>query len=143
MPRRKKGKRQTSEKRRQAQHGTQDLRGAQVTATTMEAQSSSSNPGPRAKGKPGARSGKHLKRPRGALATTTVPAGVSPTRSTERATGETGKTDNSSQAPLSKVRSGKRSLTRPAYQLVQFLLRMYKTKKPIRKVHMLKIINKK
>ena len=145
MPRRKKGKRCTSKKRRQAQHGTQDLRGTQVTATTTEAHSSSSSPGPGvdAKGKPGARSGKRLKRPREALATTTVPEDVSPTRSSKRATGEIGKTDNSSQAPLSNVRSGKRSLTRPAYQLVQFLLRMYKTKKPIRKVHMLKIIDKK
>nr|XP_020726683.1 melanoma-associated antigen B3-like [Odocoileus virginianus texanus] len=171
MPRRKKGKRHTSAKRRQAQHGTQDLRGAQVTATTTEAHTSSSSPGPGvdAKGKPGARSGKRLKRPRGALAATTVPAGVSPTKSSKRATGEIGKTDNSSQAteeigktdnpsqvteeigktdnpsqaPLSKVRSGKRSLTRPTYQLVQFLLRMYKTKKPIRKVHMLKVIDKK
>ncbi|KAB0340433.1 hypothetical protein FD754_023133 [Muntiacus muntjak] len=137
----KKGKPHTSEKRRQAQHGTQDLRGAQVTATTTEARSSSSSPGPGvdAKRKPSARSGKHLKRPRGALATTTVPAGVSSTRSSKRATGKIAKKRNSSQAPLSNVRS----LTSPTNLLVQFLLRMYKTKKPIRKVHMLKIIDKK
>ncbi|XP_065772760.1 melanoma-associated antigen B3-like [Muntiacus reevesi] len=141
----KKGKPHTSEKRRQAQHGTQDLRGAQVTATTTEARSSSSSPGPGvdAKGKPSARSGKHLKRPRGALATTTVPAGVSSTRSSKRATGKIAKKRNSSQAPLSNVRSRKRSLTSPTNLLVQFLLRMYKTKKPISKVHMLKIIDKK
>ncbi|XP_055293534.1 melanoma-associated antigen B3 [Moschus berezovskii] len=145
MPRRRKGKRHTCKKRRQAQHGTQDLRGAQVTATTMEAPSTSSNPSPGvdAKGKPGARSRKHLKRPRGALATTTVPAGVSPTRSSKKAVGEIGEKQNSSQAPLSKVRTGKHSLARPTYLLVQFLLRMYKTKKPIKKANMLKIIDKK
>ena len=146
MPRGKKGKLHTCDKRRQAQHGTQDLRGSQVTATTMEALSSSSNPGPRvdAKGKSGARSGNHLKRPRGALTTTSpVPASVSPTRSSKRPLGESGKTHNSSQAPVSNVRSGKHSLTRPTNLLVQFLLRMYKTRKPIRKVNMLKIIDKK
>ena len=80
MPRGKKAKLHTCEKRRQAQHGTQDLRGAQVTATTMEALSSSSSPGPGvdAKGKSSARSCNHLKSPQGPLATTTVPAGVSP-----------------------------------------------------------------
>uniref|UniRef100_A0A8C6D2T9 MAGE domain-containing protein n=1 Tax=Moschus moschiferus TaxID=68415 RepID=A0A8C6D2T9_MOSMO len=134
-PRGQKGKLHTCEKCCQAQHGTQDLRGAQVTATTMEALSSSSSPGPRvdAKGKPGARSCNHLRHPRGALATTTVPAGVSPTRSSKRAVGKIGKTHNSSQAPLSKVRSGKHSLTRPMSVLVQFLLML----------HMLKIIDTK
>ncbi|XP_013832052.2 PREDICTED: melanoma-associated antigen B3-like [Capra hircus] len=146
MPRGKKGKLHTCDKRRQAQHGTQDLRGSQVTATTMEALSSSSNPGPRvdAKGKSGARSGNHLKRPRGALTTTSpVPASVSPTRSSKRAIGEIGKTHNSSLAPVSNVWSGKHSLTRPTSLLVQFLLHMYKMRKPIRKVNMLKIIDKK
>ena len=145
MPRGKKAKLHTCEKRRQAQHGTQDLRGAQVTATTMEALSSSSSPGPGvdAKGKSSARSCNHLKSPQGPLATTTVPAGVSPTRSSKRALGKFGKTHNSSQAPLSNVRSGKHSLTRPTNLLVQFLLCMYKTKKPIRKANMLKIIDKK
>ncbi|KAM9669215.1 LOW QUALITY PROTEIN: melanoma-associated antigen B3-like [Dama dama] len=111
----------------------------------MEALCSSFNPDPGvdAKGKPGARSGNHLKRPRGALATTTVPAGVSPIRSSIRAIGKIGKTHNSPQAPLSNVRSRKRSLARPTYLLVQFLLSMYKMKKPITKVHMLKIIDKK
>lgn len=125
MPRGKKSKLHTCDKRRQAEHGTQDLRGAQVTATTMEALSSSSNPGPGvdAKGRSGARSGNHLKRPRGALTTTPVPASVSPTRSSKRAIGETGKTHNSSLAPVSNVRSGKHSLTRPTNLLVQFLLR--------------------
>ncbi|KAG5193454.1 hypothetical protein JEQ12_019815 [Ovis aries] len=146
MPQGKKGKLHTCDKRRQAEHGTQDLRGAQVTATTMEALSSSSNPGPKvdAKGRSGARSDNHLKCPQGALTTTTpVPASVSPTRSSKRPLGEIGKTHNSSQAPVSNVWSGKHSLTMPTSLLVQFLLRMYKTRKPIRKVNMLKIIDKK
>ena len=145
MPRGKKAKLHTCEKHRQAQHGTQDLRGAQVTATMMEALSSSSNPGPGvdAKGKSGARSCNHLKSPQGAMATTTVPAGVSPTRSSKRSLGKIGKKQNSSQPPLSNVRSGKHSLTRQTGLLVQFLLRMCKMKKPIKKANMLKIIDKK
>jgi hypothetical protein len=145
MPQGKKAKFHTCEKRHQAQHGTQDLRGTQVTATTMEALSSSSSPGPGvdAKGKSSARSWNHLKCPQGAFATTTVPAGVSPTRSSKRALGKIGKKQNSSQPPLSNVRSGKHSLNRQTSLLVQFLLRMCKMKKPIKKANMLKIIDKK
>lgn len=135
MPQGKKAKSHICEKRHQAQHGTQDLRGTQVTATTMEALSSSSSPGPGvdAKGKSGARSCNHLKSPQGAMATTTVPAGVSPTRSSKRALGKIGKKRNSSQSPVSNVRSGKHSLTRQTGLLVQFLLCMYKIKSPLRK----------
>ena len=145
MPRGKKAKLHTCEKHRQAQHGTQDLRGAQVTATMMEALSSSSSPGPGvdAKGKSSARSCNHLKSPQGAMATTTVPAGVSPTRSSKRALGKIGKKQNSSQSPVSNVRSGKHSLTRQTSLLVQFLLCMYKMKKPFKKANILKIIDKK
>ncbi|TEA28224.1 hypothetical protein DBR06_SOUSAS660110001, partial [Sousa chinensis] len=79
MPRGRKSKLRTRERRRQAQSGTQGLMGAQATAAEEEAASSSCpSLGVTTRRKPGAKSRSTLKSPQGALATTTNPAGVSP-----------------------------------------------------------------
>lgn len=145
MPRGQKTKLRTRERRHQAQSGTQGLTGAQATAAEEGAASSScpSPPGVTTRRKPGAKSRSTLKSPQRALATTTKPAGVSPARSNKGAKGQMKKKHSSSQAPVSAVRSRKGPLRRIASVLVQFLVHTYKMKKPARKAHMLKLIDKK
>lgn len=50
---------------------------------------------------------------------------------------------SSSQAPVSAVRSRKGPLRQTVNLLVQFLMHMYKKKRPVTRAHMLKFINKK
>ncbi|XP_059993966.1 melanoma-associated antigen B3-like [Lagenorhynchus albirostris] len=144
MPRGRKSKLRTRERRCQAQSGTQGLTGAQATAAEEEAASSSCpSLGVTTRRKPGAKSRSTRKSPQRALATTTNPAGVSPARSNKGAKGQMKKKHSSSQAPVSAVQSRKGPLRRTASVLVQFLVHMYKMKKPVRKAHMLKFIAKK
>ncbi|CAI9180306.1 unnamed protein product [Rangifer tarandus platyrhynchus] len=143
MPRGQKSKNRAREKRRQARAETQGLHDQ---ATTSGGEETTYSSPPDSESAPSSSSAAGIrKEPQGAQGTTSATAGAIRKRSDNpsQATEEIGKTDDPSQAPPSNVRSGKRSLTRPTYQLVQFLLHMYKTKKPIRKVHMLKIIDKK
>ncbi|XP_061033681.1 melanoma-associated antigen B3-like [Eubalaena glacialis] len=145
MPRGQKSELRAREKRRQARSGTQGLTRAQAAAAEEEAASSSSPPplGVTTQRKPGAKSRSTLKSRQRALGTTTKPAGVSPTRSYKGAKGKIEKKHSSSQAPVSAVRSRKGPLRKTASVLVQFLMHMYKKKKPVMKAHMLKIIAKK
>ncbi|XP_066879283.1 melanoma-associated antigen B3-like [Kogia breviceps] len=142
MRRGQRGKLRTRERRRQAQSGTQGVTGARATPA---ASSSSPPPPPGAttQRKLGAKSCSTLKSPQRARATSTKPAGVSPRRSYKGAKGQTEKKQRSSQAPVSTVRSRKRPLRKTANVLVQFLMHMYKKKKPAMKAHMLKLIHKK
>ncbi|XP_075855595.1 melanoma-associated antigen B3 [Microcebus murinus] len=144
MPRGQKSKLRAREKRRKAQGETQGLRDAQATATKEKKSpsSSSSRLGVITQRKSAARSRSTLKRPRGALSTT-VSVGVSHPRSCKRANGKVEKKQRSSQAPSSTMQSRRDSLTKTTSMLVQFLMQMYKMKRPIMKADMLKIVNKK
>ncbi|XP_047621397.1 melanoma-associated antigen B3 [Phacochoerus africanus] len=145
MPRGQKNKLNTPEKHHQAPRGTPGLKGAQAIATKKESFSSSPSPpcGILSQRKPGAKSHSTLKRPQRDLSTTTLSAGVSHTRSYKGANGKIGKEQSSSQAPLSIVQSQRDRLTKTTNILVEFLMHMYKRKKPVMKADMLKIINKK
>ncbi|XP_059934998.1 melanoma-associated antigen B3-like [Mesoplodon densirostris] len=148
MPRGQNSKLRPRRRRRQAQSGTQGLTGAQATAAKEEDTSSSSSPlGVTTPRKPGAKSRSTLKSRQRALATATKPAGVSPTRSSKGAKGQMEQKHSSSQTPVSAVRSRKgprrQTVRQTVNLLVQFLMHMYKKKKPFTKAHMLKIINKK
>ncbi|XP_012505252.1 PREDICTED: melanoma-associated antigen B3 [Propithecus coquereli] len=144
MPRGKKSKLRAHEKRHKAQGETQGLRDAKATAAKEEKSpsSSSSCSGVITRTQSAARSHSTPKRPRGALSTT-VSVGVSHPRSCKGVNGKVEKKQRSSQAPSSTVQSRRVSLTKTTGMLVQFLMQMYKTKRPVMKADMLKIVNKK
>ncbi|XP_058391863.1 melanoma-associated antigen B3-like [Diceros bicornis minor] len=136
----------SEEKRHQDRGGTQAPKGAQAPATKQEAFPSSSPP-PfgviTPQGKPGASSRSPLDWPQRALPSTTASAGVSRTRSREGANCKIEKKRSSCEAPLSIVQSPRDPLSKMTGMLVQFVMHMYKRKKPIMKADMLKIVNKK
>ncbi|KAL2768876.1 melanoma-associated antigen B3 [Daubentonia madagascariensis] len=144
MPRGQKSKLHAREKCHKAQGETQGLSGAQATATKEEIfpSSSSSRLGVITQRKSVARSRSALKRPQEALSTT-VSAGVSHTRSYKGANGKVEKKQSSSQSLSSTMQSQRDPLTKTTSMLVQFLMQMYKMKRPIMKADMLKIVNKK
>ncbi|XP_026369038.1 melanoma-associated antigen B3 [Ursus arctos] len=136
MPRGQKSKLYTCEKRHQARGGIQHQRSAQATAA-KEKTFPSLAPSPfgvLTHRKPAARSCRAL---------ATKSAGVSCTRSYQGANCKTEKKPSSSQASLTIVQSRGDPLTKTTGILVQFLIHMYKRKKPITKADMLKIVNKK
>ncbi|XP_037676700.1 melanoma-associated antigen B3-like [Choloepus didactylus] len=143
MPWGQKHKRRTNEKKGRARCESQDLRGAQATATAAEESHSSPVLGCITQSKPGARSCDTPQQAQRSLSTTTISAGVSCPRSHEGANCKDGKRGRSSQALQSTAQSGKDSLKKQVNLLVQFLMHKYKTKKPIMKADMMKIVSKK
>ncbi|XP_035951511.2 melanoma-associated antigen B3-like [Halichoerus grypus] len=143
MPRGPKSKLHTHEKHHQAQGGIQRRGSAQATAAKEKAFPSSAPPplSVLPHRKPAARSRSTLKRSQRAQSTKS--AGVSRTRSYKGANRKIEKKRSSSQAPLTTVRSQGDPLTNTTGILVQFLMHMYKRKKPITKADMLKIVSKK
>ncbi|XP_032700236.1 melanoma-associated antigen B3 [Lontra canadensis] len=143
MPRGQTSKLHTCEKRHQAQGGIQHQSSVQTTVAKEKTFPSLAPPpfGVLTHRKPAARSCSTLKGSE--RAPSTKPTGVSPTRSYKGANRKTEKKPSSSQAPLTIVQSQGDTLTRATGILVQFLMYMYKRKKPITKANMLKIVNKK
>ncbi|XP_064440050.1 melanoma-associated antigen B3 [Mirounga angustirostris] len=143
MPRGRKSKLHTHEKHHQARGGIQRRRSAQATAAKEKAFPSLAPPpfSVLPHRKPAARSRSTLKKSQRALSTKS--AGVSHTRSYKGANCKIEKKRSSSQAPLTTVQSQGDPLTNTTGILVQFLMHMYKRKKPIAKADMLKIVNKK
>ncbi|XP_069319456.1 melanoma-associated antigen B3-like [Eulemur rufifrons] len=144
MPRGQKSKLRAREKRHKAQGENPGLRDAQATATKQKKfpSSSSSHLGVTTRGKSAARSRSTPKRPRGTLSTT-VSVRVSHPRACKGANVKVEKKQRSSQAPSSTTQSPRDSLTKTTGMLVQFLMQMYKMKRPIMKADMLKIVSKK
>lgn len=138
MPRYKKNKLPTHEKHHQAQGATQGLRGAKKKALP----SSSSAPlQDVSQSKPATKSCSIRRWPHRALSTITKSA---PHKKLSK--GVKCKMDNkqsSSKASPSEVQSHRDPLTEMSNMLVQFLMQMYKMKKPIKKADMLKVVHKK
>ncbi|XP_039111287.1 melanoma-associated antigen B3-like [Hyaena hyaena] len=145
MPRGQKNKLCTGEKRHQAQDGTQRQRGAEATAAKEEALPSSASPPfevlTQRNHAAGSRSA--LKRPQRALSTTAESAGASRIRSHKGANCQIEKKQGSSQPPVSMMQPAGDPVSETASVLVQFLMHMYRMKRPIMKADMLKFISKK
>jgi hypothetical protein len=141
MPRGKKSKLHIHEKSCQAPGETQDFQKAKTT-TTKGKKLPSSHLRDTTPAKSASRSQRNPKIPQRALSTT-VSAGVSASRSYEGTNSKSKKKQCPSQAPSSTVKSHSDSLATTTRMLVQFVMHMYKMKKPIMKADMLKIINKK
>nr|XP_017205127.1 melanoma-associated antigen B3 [Oryctolagus cuniculus] len=143
MPRGQKNKLQAHERCRQAKGETQGLQSAEAPAAKKQLHPSSSSPQFRGttQRKSAAVSRGALKRRQRALPTT-ASVDAPCTRSSRRANCKTKRKQSSSQAPLSTVESPRGPLTKMAGTLVQFLMYMSKSKKPIMKADMLKIIPK-
>ncbi|XP_004690155.1 PREDICTED: melanoma-associated antigen B3 [Condylura cristata] len=140
MPRSQKSKLSASTKRQQARNEQQGQRSAKATAVKGNVCPSSSA-AITTKRKSDAKPEGSLKGPKQAL--TTSSDAVSHTRSQKGIKCRNEKKQNPSQSPLSTVQSQDESLTKVAGMLVHFLIHKYKMKKPITKVDMLKIVNKK
>ncbi|XP_037680576.1 melanoma-associated antigen B1-like [Choloepus didactylus] len=141
MPRGQKSKLRAREKRRQAREETQSLQGARVTAMLVkEAASSSLVPGDCPESSPAAGPSQE------SWSTSSSPtptAAVCRPKSEKEAKGPKEERPGCSRAPASTDRSHRDPLTRKAFLLLQFLLHKYKTKQPILKAEMLKIISRK
>ncbi|ELK35722.1 Melanoma-associated antigen B3 [Myotis davidii] len=138
MPRSKKNKLHTREKHHQAQGETQGLRGAKKKALP----SSSSAPLQAVlQSKPAKRSCSIRRCP--PKAQPTITKSVSNTKLSKGVNCKTENKKSSSKASPSKAKSQRGPLTEMSNILVQFLMQMYKMKKPIKKADMLKIIHKK
>ncbi|XP_014387459.1 PREDICTED: melanoma-associated antigen B3 [Myotis brandtii] len=138
MPRCQKNKLHTREKHHQAQGETQGLRGAKEKALP----SSPSAPLQAVSQSKPARRSCSIRR-----CTHKAPSTITKSAShTKLSKGVNCKTENkqsSSKTSPSKAKSQRDPLTEMSNILVQFLMQMYKMKKPIKKADMLKIIHKK
>ncbi|PNJ69808.1 melanoma-associated antigen B3 [Pongo pygmaeus] len=143
MPRGQKSTLHAREKCQQTRGQTQDHQGAQITATNKKKVSFSSPLilGPTIQKKSAGRPGSALKKPQRALATTTS-VDVSYKKSYKGANSKIKKKQSFSQGLSSTVRSRTDPLTMKTNMLVQFLMEMYKMKKPIMEADMLKIVQK-
>ncbi|XP_077003207.1 melanoma-associated antigen B1-like [Tamandua tetradactyla] len=142
MPRGQKSKIRAREKRRQAKGETQGIEGAQPTPAEEEESTPSFSPGfggtlqssPAAGISQGSQA---------APSPTTSTKALSCPRSDDGARCGDEKSPSSSQVACYDVSSHKDPLTRKASMLVEFLMEKYKSKEPITKAAMLKIVNKK
>ncbi|XP_059954117.1 melanoma-associated antigen B4-like [Mesoplodon densirostris] len=146
MPRGQKRKRHAQEKRPQARGETQSLKGAQATevAAVAEIEESPSCPASVSRGtSPSSPAAGTHQEPQGAPATSSRDAGVSCPGSEEGARSQDEKSASTAQAAPSIHSTYSDPLTRNVCELVQFLLEKYKTKEPIPKATLLKIVNRK
>ncbi|XP_036773843.1 melanoma-associated antigen B4-like [Manis pentadactyla] len=130
MPRGQNTKRRAREKRRQTTAVAQAL-SAQATAVEEEETTSSSSP-----------VAGISQQPEKAEATASAVAGVSHPESDQGAKGQAEESETSSQASASIESTKDDPLTRRVEMLVQLLLSKYKMKEFIKKVDMIKLINK-
>ncbi|KAG3271875.1 melanoma-associated antigen B3 [Ictidomys tridecemlineatus] len=144
MPRSQKSKRCTREEHHQVQGEIQDLRMNAQASENQEkiAPPSSSHLGVITRKSSASRSQSAPKVPE-EPSSSTIPVSIYPSRSPEGANCKIKKKQQSSQSPPSSMQPHKDSLTKTTSILVQFMMHMYKMKRPILKVDMLKIINKK
>ncbi|XP_010611576.1 melanoma-associated antigen B3 [Fukomys damarensis] len=143
MPRSKRNKLRTPEKACLVQRAVQRLPEAQPTATKKKILPSSSAPlGIISHTKSTHQSQSPPKRSQRAVSTT-MSTDISTPRSDEGATCKSKKKQHSSHSPTSVIQSPRDVITKTASTLVNFIMHMYKMKKPISKKDMLKIIDKK
>ncbi|KAM6143218.1 melanoma-associated antigen B3-like [Erethizon dorsatum] len=144
MPQSKKNKLHIPEKSCHVQRDPQGLKEAQATSSKKKKSPFLSSPplGIIRHTKSISRSQSPPKRSQRACPTT-MSTDVSTPRSDKGATCNVKKKQHSSQAPMSIIQTPRDVLTKTASMLVNFIIHMYKMKKPISKEDMLKIINKK
>ncbi|XP_036736772.2 melanoma-associated antigen B4-like [Manis pentadactyla] len=140
MPRGQKSKRRAREKRRQNRAEAQAL-SARATAAEEEETTSSSSPVVQCAPSSSPVAGTSQK-PERARATTRAVAGVSHPGSDKEAKGQAVESETSSQASASIESAKEDPVTRRVEMLVQLLLYKYKMKEPIKKVDMMKLVNK-
>uniref|UniRef100_G1QAY7 MAGE family member B3 n=2 Tax=Myotis lucifugus TaxID=59463 RepID=G1QAY7_MYOLU len=138
MPRCQKNKLHTREKHHQAQGETQGLRGAKEKALP----SSPSAPLQAVSQSKPARMSCRIRRC-SHKAPSTITKSASHTKLSKGVNCKTENKQSSSKTSPSKAKSQRDPLTEMSNILVQFLMQMYKKKKPIKKADMLKIIHKK
>ncbi|XP_007954400.2 melanoma-associated antigen B1-like [Orycteropus afer afer] len=150
MPRGQKSKLRAREKRRQArgeaqleaQGDTHSLEGAQATTGEEKGSPYSSSP-PLGSSPQSFPAAGFPQGPERVPPITTDAAWVSCTRAGEGAEGQEEGSSSSSQAPPTTESSQRDPLRKSVCRLLDFLLEKYKTKEPISKAEMIKVINKK
>ncbi|XP_003464792.1 melanoma-associated antigen B3-like [Cavia porcellus] len=142
MPKSKKNKLHIPQKSCHFQREPQRLQESQATSTKKKIVPSSSSPPSRIIRHTNftSQSQSPPERSQRAVSMTTD---ISTSRSDEGTTCKTKKRQHCSQAQTSIIQTPTDSLTKTASMLVNFIINMYKTKKPISKEDMLKIIDKK